>query len=64
MKIMANINEFNIKKIDNLLCGTTGCTRFAKRKVSFPIGFSANFCEECTNALIRDNIGIVEDDGN
>ena len=56
---MPNINEYKIKEIGNLLCGTTGCARPAKRKVFFSIGFSANFCEECTDALIRDNIGIL-----
>src|SRR5215212_315383 len=43
---MADINEVKIKEVDNLVCGTSGCTRPAKRKVFFSIGFSANFCEE------------------
>ena len=57
---MADINEVKIKEVDNLVCGTSGCTRPAKRKVFFSIGFSANFCEECANVLTRDNIGIFE----
>lgn len=58
--MMANINEFKIKELDNILCGSSGCTRPSKKKVFFSIGFSANFCEECTNALIRDNLGILD----
>jgi hypothetical protein len=61
---MADINEVKIKEVDNLLCGTSGCTKPAKTKVFFSIGFSAKFCEECANVLIHDNIGIVEDVGN
>jgi hypothetical protein len=58
---MADINEIKIKEVNNLVCGTSGCIRPAKRKVFFSsIGFSANFCKECANALIHDNIGIVE----
>jgi hypothetical protein len=58
---MADINEVKIKEVDNLVCGTSGCTRPAKRKVFFSsIGFSANFCEECANVLMHDNIGILE----
>ena len=60
---MADINEVKIKEVDNLLCGTSGCTRTGKRKVFFSIGFSANFCEECASVLIHDNIGILEGDG-
>ena len=60
MKIMADFNEIKIKQVDNLVCGTSGCTRPAKRKVFFSIGFSANFCEECANVLMHDNIGILE----
>jgi len=58
---MVSINEIEIKKVNNVLCGTRGCTRSASRKVFFPIGFSANFCEECTKALTDDNIGRRED---
>jgi hypothetical protein len=60
---MTNIAELKIKEVDNLLCGISGCTRPAKRKVFFSIGFSANFCEECANVLIHDNIGILDSDG-
>ena len=57
---MADINEVKIKEVDNLVCGTSGCTRPAKRKVFFSsIGFSANFCEECATVLMHDNIGIL-----
>jgi hypothetical protein len=64
VKIVANIYEFKIKELHNILCGSIGCTRPAKRKVLFSIGFSANFCEECANVLMHDNIGIVEGVGN
>jgi hypothetical protein len=57
---MTNVNQFKIKEVDNLLCGTRACTRPVKRKVFFSIGFSANFCEECANVLIHDNIGTLD----
>jgi hypothetical protein len=54
-RIMSTIN--NIKEVRNTFCGKNKCTKRAKIRISFPLGFSALFCTECAEELRQKGIG-------
>jgi hypothetical protein len=35
-------------EVENKICAAVGCNRLATRSIIFRLGFSANFCDECT----------------
>jgi hypothetical protein len=47
----------NIKEVKNAFCGKNNCSRRAKIRISFPLGFSAGFCTECAEELRQKGIG-------
>ena len=52
---MSNIS--NIKEVRNTFCGKDKCSRRAKIRISFPLGFSAGFCTECAKELSQKRVG-------
>jgi hypothetical protein len=56
------VPQFDNKTIAvrNEICGASGCDKHASRRVSFSIGFSANFCIECARSLSGQNMGLEE----
>jgi hypothetical protein len=53
---MDTIND--IKEVRNTFCGKSKCRRQATIKIIFPLGFSAGFCAECAEELIKDGVGV------
>jgi hypothetical protein len=49
----------NKKEVKNPMCGFQNCDNPCGVKISFQLGFSAWFCSDCANKLIRDGLGIV-----
>jgi hypothetical protein len=53
--------EFKIKdetrRVENEQCAACDCYRLATRKIVFELGFSAGFCESCSEDLIAKKIG-------
>jgi hypothetical protein len=58
VRTLNNIHELKVNNIDNLLCGANGCNKAANRKLFFSVGFFANFCAECAEDLIQEEIGV------
>jgi hypothetical protein len=52
---MDTIND--IKEVRNTFCGKNKCKRQATIKIIFPLGFSAGFCAECAEELIKEGVG-------
>jgi hypothetical protein len=48
------------KIVNNELCGINDCDKRADTRIYFSLGFSANFCRECANALAAKGLGIEE----
>jgi hypothetical protein len=48
------------KIVNNELCGINGCNKPAHKRILFSLGFSANFCRECANALVAKGLGMEE----
>jgi hypothetical protein len=46
------------KIVNNEICGINGCNEPADTSIYFSLGFSANFCKECANALVAKGLGI------
>jgi hypothetical protein len=45
-----------IASVGNRICGSNNCNREAKRKVEFGLGFSAGFCNDCADDLMRQGL--------
>jgi hypothetical protein len=56
--VIAMKENRSTKPVDNFICGMDGCTRPAKEKAVFSLGFSAGFCEHCANRLRNKGIDI------
>jgi hypothetical protein len=54
------ITKSKIKEVKNLLCGISGCTNPVEKKIVFQLGFSAGFCSNCGNELMKEGLGIDE----
>lgn len=52
-----NLNKTTVK---NQVCGVDGCDKPVSARICFFLGFSANFCKECANALAAQNLGVEE----
>jgi hypothetical protein len=46
------------KIVNNEICGINGCSKHADTSIYFSLGFSANFCKECANALVAKGLGV------
>ena len=46
------------KIVNNEICGINGCNEPADTSIYFSLGFSANFCKECANALVAKGLGM------
>lgn len=42
------------KYLENNVCGKNGCYESAVKRILFPLGFSALFCEKCASELVKD----------
>jgi hypothetical protein len=51
------MSEQGQKSIKNLVCGFNECNKPSTRKIVFRFGFSAGFCNECAELLIRQGLG-------
>jgi hypothetical protein len=45
------------KYLDNQICGFNGCIKPATVRVTFQVGFSARFCDECSDIMIKEGLG-------
>jgi hypothetical protein len=45
------------KSIRNQICGVNKCNKPATKLIIFPLGFSAKFCNECADFLIKKGMG-------
>ena len=50
-----------IRRIENEECAAGNCNRSAIRWIVFDLGFSAGFCDICSEDLLAEKIGKVED---
>jgi len=49
------------RQVKNKECAACSCKSLATRKIVFELGFSAGFCDTCSDDLITKKIGRVED---
>ncbi len=46
------------KEVYNEVCEASGCNVTATKRIIFPLGFSACFCDKCAHELIRSGMGV------
>jgi hypothetical protein len=51
-----------IKRINNSICGYRDCKRTSNVRLFFALGFSARFCDDCSEILLRDGLARKLDD--
>jgi len=50
-----------IRKVENAECAAAGCNKLATKSIFFRLGFSARFCEVCSEDLLSKKIGETRD---
>jgi hypothetical protein len=50
------------KEVENDVCGKSNCKKKSQVKISFKAGFSAWFCVECGTDIVRDGLGVTQDE--
>jgi hypothetical protein len=50
-----------IRRVGNEECAACSCNSPATRTIVFELGFSAGFCDSCSEDLVAKKIGRVED---
>ena len=49
-----------VKPIYNTLCAYSNCTNTSTKRLFFPLGFSALFCQKCAKILLTDRLATPE----
>jgi hypothetical protein len=50
-----------IRRVENEECAACSCNRPATKKILFELGYSARFCNACSEGLLAKKIGKAED---